>query len=157
MTKHISLFALIHLGLVAAAVPAATPAAPNASGEDRHFAGSELEAYREAVDLEQGRQLTRAEQLYRELIARSAGDAAWRTRLDAEQGLARIEDMRGLFSLSQAELQAALAKTYRDWQPAELAEFERRGWINSWTIDGRKLYASSNTTNLQFFETALMA
>lgn len=157
MTKHISLFALIHLGLVAAAVPAATPAAPNASGEDSHFAGSELEAYREAVDLEQGRQFTRAEQLYRELIARSAGDAAWRTRLDAEQGLARIEDMRGLFSLSQAELQAALAKTYRDWQPAELAEFERRGWINSWTIDGRKLYASSNTTNLQFFETALMA
>ena len=50
-----------------------------------------------------------------------------------------------------------MAKTYRNWQPAELAGFERRGWITSWKIDGAKVYAASNSTNLQFFDTALMA
>jgi Transglutaminase-like superfamily len=113
--------------------------------------------YLKALKFEEAHEFARAEEIYRELIRRGDGEQAWRQRRDAQQGLLRIEDMRAKFCWTETQLREQLAKTYRDFQPPEFAEWERRGWLLSWKIDGKKLYYNTSVTNLQFFDTALMA
>jgi transglutaminase-like putative cysteine protease len=111
----------------------------------------------QALKLEQARQFTRAEKIYGEVVRRCDGEQSWRIRRDAAQGLVRIAHMKALFCWNESQLQAVLAKTYQGWQPSELADYERRGWMNWWEIDGNKVYAASDAGNLKFFDTALMA
>ncbi|MCX7824843.1 MAG: transglutaminase-like domain-containing protein [Verrucomicrobiae bacterium] len=146
-TKRQILLACAGLALTIAQVASGQPAASRAS------AG----LYNKALKLEQAREFARAEEIYRDLLRRCQGETPWRLRRDAEQGLRRIEDMRSKFCWSEAQLREQLAKTYRGFQPSELAEWERRGWMLAWKIDGKKLYYNANVTNLQFFDTALMA
>jgi len=113
--------------------------------------------YRKALRLEEARELARAETLYRDLLQRCDGEQTWRLRRDAQQGLLRIEDMKGRFCWNEVQLREQLTKTYHGFQPSEFAEWERRGWLLSWKVDGKKLYYNTNVTNLQFFDTALMA
>ena len=148
-TGNIVLGVLACACLVATALPifADSPAASKpASG-----------LYQKAIKLEEAHEFARAEEIYRELVRRSDGEQAWRQRRDAEQGLLRIEDMRAKFCWSETQLQEQLVKTYGGSQPSEFAEWERRGWLMSWKVDGKKLYYNTNVTNLQFFGTALMA
>jgi transglutaminase-like putative cysteine protease len=124
---------------------------------DQPAATSSLPAlYREALRLEEARELTRAEAAYRELVGR-CDEKQWRMRRDAQQGLRRVEDLRAEFALTEAQLHERLAKTYRDYQPQELGDWEKRGWILSREVEGKKQYSSLNPTNIGFFDTQLMA
>ncbi|MCX6897308.1 MAG: transglutaminase-like domain-containing protein [Verrucomicrobia bacterium] len=113
--------------------------------------------YRKALKLEEAREFARAETIYHDLLQCCDGKQSWRLRRDAQQGLLRIGDMKGRFCWSKEQLREQLAKTYRGFQPSESAEWDRRGWLLSWKVDGKKLYYNTNVTNLQFFDTALMA
>jgi len=148
--------ACVWLALAVVPALAAQPTVPNISAP-AESTRSPSELYQEALKLEDARELTRAEAVYRELLQRRDEVQSWRLRRDAEQGLFRIEDLRAEFALSRAELQERLAKIYRGWQPSELADLERRGWILAREVEGQKLYSVSNPTNLQFFDTRLMA
>jgi transglutaminase-like putative cysteine protease len=129
-----------------------------ALGAEQQAVSSSLSGlYRKALKLEEARELARAEIIYCELLRRCHGEQAWLLRRDAQQGLLRIEDMRARFCWSEAQLREQLAKTYRGFQPSEFADWERRGWLLSWKVDGKKLYYNTNVTNLQFFDTVLMA
>lgn len=110
--------------------------------------------HHEAVQLEKQLDLTRAAALYEEIV-RACPER--RLSIGACQGLQRIEDLRSEFSLDRSELQQRLAKTYRPFQPQELNDWERRGWIYSRLVDGRKRYSVGNVTNIRFFSTELMA
>ncbi len=113
--------------------------------------------YRKALKLEEAHEFARAETIYRDLLQRCGGEQLWRLKRDAQQGLSRIEDMRAKFVWSEAQLQEQLAKTYRDFRPSEMAEWERRGWLLAWKVDGEKIYYNTTVTNLQFCDTAIMA
>jgi len=128
---------------------------PKSSSQAAHFRPV-AELYQEALNLEAGLELTRAEALYRELLRR-CDQNQWLMRRHAQQGLRRVEDLRTEFSLTQAEVCERLTKTYRGVQAHELAEWERRGWILSRAVDGKRLYSVLNPTNLGFFDTELMA
>lgn len=149
------LMALVCVCLVATSVPAAPPALSSIPVKLEHRLPADL--YHEAIELEEARELTRAEAIFAELIRRCQTENTWRMRRDAEQGLVRIADLRAEFSLSQDQLQERLAKTYRGYQASELADLERRGSILACQIDGKRLYSMSNPGNLQFFDTSLMA
>jgi transglutaminase-like putative cysteine protease len=153
--KNLVLLACVALALLGplalAGQPATSPPAAQPTGE-RPLP----ELYPEALRLEETRELTRAEAIYRELVRRADGDQQWQLRRDAQQGLRRVADLRTEFSLSEADLHERLTKTYRGYQPQELAGFERRGWILARDIDGRRDYSSLNPTNLGFFDTQLM-
>jgi transglutaminase-like putative cysteine protease len=133
--------------------PAASPERAAAAAKNRPTA----ERYQEAIRLESKLELIRAEKLYQELIRRCDPQREWLTRRNAQQGLRRIEDLRTEFSLTETELHRKLGETYRGYQPSELAEWERRAWILSRVVDGKKGYSILNPTNLGFFDTSLMA
>jgi transglutaminase-like putative cysteine protease len=115
------------------------------------------ERYQEAIQLEGKLELTRAEKLYRELIQHCDPEREWLMRRNAQQGLRRIEDLRAEFALTEAELHRELGATYRGYQSSELTDWQRRGWILSRAVDGKKGYSVLNPTNLGFFDTSLMA
>lgn len=115
------------------------------------------ECYRDALGCEGRLELSRAQEIYLDLVRRSDPERDWQTVRNARQGLRRIEELRTEFSLTEAELHRKLAETYRGYQPGELAEWERRGWILSRAVDGKRGYSILNPTNLGFFDTSLMA
>jgi len=124
-----------------------------AAGDDRPA----TERYQEAIRLEGNFELTRAEKLYQELIQRCDPQRDWLTRRNAQQGLRRIEDLRAEFSLSEAELRRKLGEMYSGYRPSELGEWQKRGWILSRVVEGKKGYSVLNPTNLGFFDTSIMA
>lgn len=115
------------------------------------------ELYQQAIRLEAQLQATAAAESYRDLIRRCDPERQWELLRSAQQGLRRVEDLKTEFSLSAAELDRKLAQTYRGYQPQELAEWERQGWILARVVDGKKGYSILNPTNLAFFDTTLMA
>jgi transglutaminase-like putative cysteine protease len=113
--------------------------------------------YQEALRFEEKLELARAEKLYQDLLRRCDPQSEWRLRRNAQQGLRRIEDLRVEFSLSKTDLQRRIVQTYRGSKPEELADWEKKGWILSRVVDGKRGYSSLSPTNLGFFDTQLMA
>lgn len=136
---------------------AAEPAKPLTSAADAGGERPVADLYQEAIKLEDALELTRAEALFQELVRRCDPQREWRLRRNARQGLRRVADLRTEFAWTEADLLRKLAETYRGFQPPELAEFQRRGWILSRVVDGREGYSILNATNLGFFDTELMA
>jgi transglutaminase-like putative cysteine protease len=115
------------------------------------------ELYQEALRLEGALELTRAAAAYQELVRRCDPQREWLLRRGAQQGLRRVDDLRLEFSWTSADLQRKLSETYRGFQPQELGDWERHGWILSRGVDGKKGYSILNATNLGFFDTRLLA
>ena len=144
---------LVGCSALAARPGAAAPADPGPATPDR-----EIVALREeAIGFEGKAELTRAAEIYQEILRRCDSDRQWALRRSAQQGLRRVEALRTEFSMTKDELEQKLAKTYRDYRPDELGEWEKRGWILSRVVDGKRGYSISNPTNLCFFDTPLMA
>jgi transglutaminase-like putative cysteine protease len=134
--------------------PAATaPASPDDTLPDQQLTALRQQAQR----LEAQAELTRAAEIYGEIVRRCHADRLWASRRSALEGLRRVEALRTEFSMTKVELDQKLAETYREYQPDELGEWEDRGWILSRVVDGKKGYSILNPTNLCFFHTPLMA
>ena len=137
---------------------AAQPAADVASRPSERKSGQELLALsRKAMGLEARAKLTQAADIYQAILRQCDPGQQWLQRREALQGLRRVQQLRTEFAMTRNELEQKLAKTYRDYKPQELGEWERRGWICSRVIDGQKGYSILNPTNLCFFDTPIMA
>ena len=109
-----------------AAEPAVTaPARPEGTRPDQSL----TTLCQKAQALEAQASLAQAEEIYREIIRRCDPDRQWELRRSALHGLRRVEALRAEFNMTRAELEKKLAETYRDYQPQEFGEWERRGWI----------------------------
>ena len=147
------LLAVFEAQPVWAAQPAATKPQPVPEGKP----DLELSAiYEKATALEGKLELTRAEELYLEIVRRSDPDRQWTLWRNAQHGLRRVKAQRTEFTLTREELEKKLAATYRDYQPQEFDEWEKRGWILSRVVDGKQGYGIMNPTNLCFFDTRVM-
>jgi len=113
--------------------------------------------YEKAMALEGKLELTRAEELYNEIVRRSDADRQWALWRGARHGLRRVKRQRAEFTLTRAELEKKLAATFSDYKPAEFDQWEKRGWILSRVVDGKRGYSIMNPTNLCFFDTQMMA
>ena len=114
--KRLFVFAIAWVILATEPAPAGEPAADarnvGPASSDRPAAAQ----YREAIQLENRLDLTRAERLYQAIVRECDSQREWLMVRNAQQGLRRIEDLRAEFSLTEAELQKKLAQTYRGFQ-----------------------------------------
>ena len=117
--------------------------------------GSESTAYEQALRLEAALKLKEAEARYRTLLRHCRRADSWQMRKNAQQGLRRIEKFRAAFSVSEEALHRQLARTFSGYRRSELAEWEKRGWIDARHPDGRKGYSTLNAFNLAYHDAAL--
>ena len=111
--------------------------------------------YGQALGLEADLELREAEVLYGTLLKHCRREEAWQMRKDAQQGLRRIEKFRAAFGMSEEALHQQLARTFSGYRRSELAEWEKRGWIDARRPDGKKGYSTLNAFNLAYHDAAL--
>ena len=113
------------------------------------------ELYDRAIQFEADLKLSEAAALFKQLLGACDPAVDWQTVKSAEQGLRRIEKFRAAFGLSETALHRKLERTFRDYRRSELAEWEKRGWIDVRYPDGKKGYSSLNPFNLCYHDVSL--